>query len=574
MSNSPAETEIPSFNLWVEDWLPLEMPNGNLKKHSISEALFHAHECRVIYDPSPLVVVGAHRLLTAILQDALNPQGNANLEDLWRAGQFPKDKILAFAEKYADRFDLFSTDKPFLQSADLPMFPTTKEEIKDSSRKPIAKLFTEIPSGDEVAHYRHGKEDEAIFSPATAALGLLTIPPFASSGGSGNFPSINGAPPPLYILPGGTSLFQSLAAGLLSRQELSTDFSEDTLDEAWWRRISPIIVLETGKQKEKKQDNKKSNTRPRSKQLVNVGYLHGLTFPARKVRLQPELLNGKCSRSGEPISWGIQKIVFRMGESLGDDAVFWRDPFVAYKKEKKERATIKILYGRAKLPVWREFSGLFMQNKKDQTIERPRFIDQFSALSVADQFNKYPFRCIALHAKADAKIFEWLDFGFDVPPALLRDSDGARWTDEALIFATNCATKITSVFHTAFHGSSKKAERFKRLKANMEADFWQMMGEKFRNYVLALGNEVTRENQLNIWLDETKQQAQVSFDRAADATGDDGNALQLIEEGKANCRIKLAILRNQRNKQIDAETNFEGVNNDTKKRRKTKPARG
>lgn len=40
MSNSPAETEIPSFNLWVEDWLPLEMPNGNLKSTALAKHYF------------------------------------------------------------------------------------------------------------------------------------------------------------------------------------------------------------------------------------------------------------------------------------------------------------------------------------------------------------------------------------------------------------------------------------------------------------------------------------------------------------------------------------------------------
>ena len=560
-NDSPAMRDTPSFNLWLEGWLPLEMPDGSLKRHSLRDALLHAHERRTIYDPSPLVIVGVYRLLIAILQDALNPQANAELDDLWRTGHFSQEKITAFGETYADRFDLFSPDKPFLQSADLPMFPKTKEEIKDSSRKSISKLFAEIPSGDEVAHYRHENEDEVIFSPATAALGLLTIPAFASSGGSGNFPSINGAPPPLYVLPGGKSLFESLATGLLTHQELTANFSEDIPDVAWWRREVPVIVPETGKRKETTVGGKVSKARPRVKQLTVVGYLHGLLFPARKIRLQPELMDSICSRSGERTHWGIRKAVFRMGESLADDAAFWRDPFVAYKLDKKERATIKVLYGRAKLPAWREFSGLFMQNRKDASVERPRFLDQFSVLDIAQTFEKFPFRCIALHAKADAKIFEWLDLGFDVPPLLLRDPDGALWTDDALTFATNCAATITRVFAQVFRGSSKKAMRFNRLKANMEASFWQVMGEKFRRYVIDLGDEATRKARLDDWLDETKRQAQAAFERAAKATGDDGNSLRLIEEGKARCRIALVALRNKTNQPIDSQ----GVANDASK---------
>ena len=72
--------DFPSFNLWTERWIALEDTRGELRQHGIREALVHTHEYAAIYDPSPLVIVGIHRLLTAILQDALNPQENADLE--------------------------------------------------------------------------------------------------------------------------------------------------------------------------------------------------------------------------------------------------------------------------------------------------------------------------------------------------------------------------------------------------------------------------------------------------------------------------------------------------------------
>lgn len=179
----------PSFNLWKEPWIQLEDFHSELTHHSISEALVKAHEYAAIYDPSPLVVVGIHRLLTAILQDALKPQENADLEYLWNEGHFPQNKIEIFEREYSDHFDLFSEDKPFLQSANLPIFPGEKG-IKAS--KSVAQLFPERPSGSLVTHYRHVTGEEQVFSPATAALGLVTMPPFVSSGGAGLMPSING----------------------------------------------------------------------------------------------------------------------------------------------------------------------------------------------------------------------------------------------------------------------------------------------------------------------------------------------------------------------------------------------
>ena len=65
----------PSFNLWNEPWIGLER-DGKMTQHSICDTLLNAHDYVAIYDPSPLVVVGIHRLFTAILQDALNPQEN------------------------------------------------------------------------------------------------------------------------------------------------------------------------------------------------------------------------------------------------------------------------------------------------------------------------------------------------------------------------------------------------------------------------------------------------------------------------------------------------------------------
>src|SRR5437762_11753101 len=109
---------MPSFNLWTEPWIELERPDSTLTQYGVRDALLHAHEHVAIYDSSPLVVVGVHRLLTATLQDALNPQENNDLEQLWQRAHFPVEAIERFGAQYADRFDLFSPDKPFLQSAD------------------------------------------------------------------------------------------------------------------------------------------------------------------------------------------------------------------------------------------------------------------------------------------------------------------------------------------------------------------------------------------------------------------------------------------------------------------------
>lgn len=544
--------QTPSFNLWTEPWITLEKPDGALETRGIRDTLLNAHEYAAIYDPSPLVVVGIHRLLTAILQDALNPQENGDLEELWARGKFSADKIAVFGKQYADRFDLFSQDKPFLQSADLPLFSETKEQQR--ALKSVAQLFPEIPTGSLLTHYRHEMEEEQVFSPATAAAGLVTMPPFVSSGGAGLMPSINGVPP-IYVLPGGRTLFEMLMASLISASLLEDNYSSADRD-VWWKRAMPVIVHESKK--------KKAGMSARQhRQLGTASYLHGLTFPARKIRLHPERLNAVCSRSGQFSEWCVRSMTFRMGESLGEGVV-WRDPFAAYRlpqskpsgkrkngKSKKTPDKEKPIRPQRGRVAWREFTGLFLQREQEKKTKRPLFLDQFSLLDVGKRTISYPFRCVGWQTDGKMKFYEWFDFGFDVPPALLQDPDGARWTDQALAFADSCASTITGLFAREFGKKTKNAERFKRLKERMEQGYWSALAGKFRQFVLDLGERATQQQTLDDWLDAVMREAQTAFDNAADATGDDGSTLRHIVEGKAKCHGALINLRNKSNKEGD-----------------------
>lgn len=542
------DKETPSFNLWTEPWISLENSRGELSQHGIRDALVNAHKYVAIYDPSPLVVVGVHRLLTAILQEALNPKENDDLNQLWARSEFPVEKIDQFGTQYADRFDLFSEDKPFFQSADLPMFPDEKER---KASKCVAQLFPETPSGSLVTHYRHMTDEEQIFSPVAVAAGLVTMPPFISSGGAGLMPSINGVPP-IYVLPSGKILFESLAASLLTARWLDKYASAQS-DLAWWRRTVPIIIQES---KKKKPGMKFTEHR----QLGEVSYLHGLTFPARKVRLHPEHLNTICSRTGQRSKWCVRTMAFRMGESCLEE-VQWQDPFAAYRLPvkptgKRKSSSSKKISDKPK-PIrpmrsraaWREFTGLFLQrNDETRQTRRPLFLNQLAELNISKRAQTYPFRCVAWQTDGKMKFYEWMDFGFDVPPSLLQDPNGAEWTEQALSFATECADIIKRVFSSTFKRDAKSPERFRRLKERLEADYWSALAGKFRQFVLDLGNDDRQRQTLDGWYDTVVREAQGEFDRAADTTGDDGNTLFKIEQSKERCRKELNILRSRTRK--------------------------
>jgi len=70
-----------SFDLWTMPWIGLEREDGGIERAGIEQTLLRAHEFRGIFEVSPLVVVGIHRLLTAILQQIFSPGSEEELKN-------------------------------------------------------------------------------------------------------------------------------------------------------------------------------------------------------------------------------------------------------------------------------------------------------------------------------------------------------------------------------------------------------------------------------------------------------------------------------------------------------------
>lgn len=512
------KSEIASFNLWTVPWITLEQPSGGSETVGIAAALLRAHEFTAIYDPSPLVIAGTHRLLTAIAQAIFDPRRPTDLKALWRAGQFPAEQIEAFGARYANRFDLLSENEPFFQSADLPLCPGKAEQDK---LKSVSQLTVETSRSTALQHYRHGREMEERFCPACAARGLVTIPMFITSGGRGLKTSINGEPP-IYVIPGGETLYQSLIASVLLPDYQPAVRARGS-DSPWWEHASIVTAGD----------------------VEEIGYLHSLTFPARRVRLIPEMLPSLCTRCGETSEWGIRKMFFEAGECRSDESKknqFWQDPFVAYRQAgEKKPVPIRPQVGKA---LWREFVGLLVSESMGKRMAlRPRVLDQISDQNLADDMPTYPVRCIAPRTRmGQPKIFEWLDAGFDVPPVVLNDADVAHHIGRALEFADGCEQSILVVFRQYFGGKCTKSERNKRLKEQMRDTYWAALAEPFRLYVLALGatGDTTAHKSISgQWADQVTEAAWTAFKQAADAVGDDAASLRQRIRGEDRCRYTL-----------------------------------
>ena len=506
----PAQGQ-PAFNLWTDPWITLERPDGARDCLGIDQALLRAHEYAAIYEPSPLIVVGVHRLLTAVLQAALAPQGPADLQDLWASGRFPLEPLAEFRRRFAQRFDLFSAEAPFMQSADLPRDAPTRGQAKT-----VAYLTPELPAATEIAHYRHGRGDAHAYCPPCAAGGLVAQPAFATSGGAGIRPSINGVPP-IYLLPGGLTLFHSLAASVLL-PEYQPEVASPHTDQPWWQRAALVA---------------------RSQELTEVGYLHSLTFAPRRVRLHPERLETACTRCGRPTQRAVRTMVYEMGESRPKDSAFWFDPFAAYRlptsKGRAVPAPVRPIPGKA---TWREFATLFLRTHQAAS-RRPRVLDQMAALHLGSSGGMLPFRCVGMRTDMKMKVFEWVDADFQVPAALLPDPLAGLLVGQAIEFAGEASWIIRGTFDAKFGGVRKS--RSQGLKAAMEQAYWATLSDPFRQFVLRLAQAhgPARDLELDGWLDFVVREAQNAFERAAAGAGDESGALRARAEGERLCAIRL-----------------------------------
>jgi len=533
-------TEPPTFNLWTEPWITLERPDGTLDTpRGLEYTLLHAQDYRSLYEQSPLVVAGIHRLLVAILHFALKPNGkdyqdwnHNDLQLLWKTPEFPVAEIRQFGKTYAHSFDLFSTDKPFMQSSDIPtLLQTLKKADRLKLETTVAYLMPEIPTGSNVIHYRHGSESTDVFCPACAAKGLVIMSAFTAKGGAGKTPSINGTPP-IYILPGGETLYHSLRASLTTRPYQPGRTVEKDL--VWWTR-SPAIVEHAKADKYDKSKSPKLIKRG----LTDIGYLHGLTFTPRRVWLKPEYLNLPCTRCGQISNWNVRKMVYQAGESPShiNREEFWRDPFVSYYPTSKEsQSPPKAIIPKKDISMWRNFVGLFLPlpvdgKQQDWIANALRQIAQITG-------DVYPFRCVGLVTK-DASAVEWLDANLTVPLQLLLDLERGQDVRSGFTFAEDTAKNILVKHFRRLLAASDKNKRYFTLRDQMLNDYWAALAYPFlSDFVPGMAKD-ERKDAYRRWIDTVVDEAKRAFRTYVLLAGHDGNALENQARAISNCEISL-----------------------------------
>ncbi len=355
------------FNLIDEEWIPVRFPDGTRDELGILDTLLRSNEITAIEDPSPLVVAALHRLLLAVLYRALD--GPADIDQakvLFKEG-LPSEKIMAYLEKWRDRFWLFHKKNPFGQNPNVP-----KDKIE-----PWTKLTAEYNATSNKVLFDHtDTKNPGMREPSECARWLLSTMTFSISGGRGYYPSPS--PNAMMCIPLGRNLHETLCYNLVPYQ------NRDVMrgDSALWEREPNKLPLSTSKQ-------------------AAFGYADLYTWQSRMIFLE-ELPSGE-----------VTVMRFVAGQGF-DNSSNNPDPMQPYKTDKiKGKLPVQFREDRG---TWRDFDSLL----PDDTDLAPLTIQ--NALRLAGKkIDSMPKSVLVLglrYQPPSANVDFWRMERFDLPGAL------------------------------------------------------------------------------------------------------------------------------------------------------------
>jgi len=275
------------YNLIVQPWIPVLWSDGEYKRVGIRDALVKASCIRQIAASNPMDRVAILRFLLALLYWC---KGNPPDKGSAISGTPFPPEWFAKLDDNRDCFNLLGEGKRFYQD-------------RDARRSRAATdLVQEIPTGNNFWHFRHSIDQEDGLCLACCAMGLLRLPLFSVSGLPDLKSGINGTPP-VYVVPWGRSLLQTLQANWVTYTNLG--------EPAW---VHPEVRLTPAQE---------------------VPLLTGLTLLSRRVWLHDLGQPGPCVGCGAKTVL-IRTCEFQSAGAQKNDR--WNDPHVVYWGETPRKA--------------------------------------------------------------------------------------------------------------------------------------------------------------------------------------------------------------------------------------------
>lgn len=253
-----AADPVPAFNLLDEPWIPVRRLEGRLDEVGLLALFRQASEIEGLAETSPPSYVALHRLLLAITHRALSTGvGRWNTADRvrWYRDGLPTDLLVAYLERWRDRFWLFHANQPFMQVAALarPLaakaasrFGNTRSSATETplllEAKPWTQIGLESVSGNNPVVFDHSSDEEPRpITPAQALRLMLAylqytpgqpVKALCKGGNDLSGPVFNSAS----VIPVGDTLAQSLVLGLPPARHAAGD------DLPSWERAAPVIA--------------------------------------------------------------------------------------------------------------------------------------------------------------------------------------------------------------------------------------------------------------------------------------------------------------------------------------------
>ncbi len=273
-----------SYNLLEEHWIPVLYRDGRYARVGIRTALGESGRIREIAASNPMDRVAMLRFLLSLQYWCLGvPLGKLTE---WPARGL--DKLAASRQM----FDLLGDGARFYQDA-------TAQRTRA-----VTDLFQEIPTGNNFWHFRHATDGQDGLCLACCAAGLLRLPMFSVSGLPDLKAGINGAPP-IYVMPMGGSLLESLCLNWRPTVTLGEPAWERKGWEPWTGKTVPLLT--------------------------------GLTMLSRRVHLHsPGAPGGRCVNCGAECNELVRQCEFQSAGPQQTEE--WDDPHVLYVVEKQRRS--------------------------------------------------------------------------------------------------------------------------------------------------------------------------------------------------------------------------------------------
>ncbi len=494
-----------TFSLLKEPWIPLVANNGIFTLGSLQDALLYPAKWRGLGTTNPIQVLSLYRLLLAICHRAIGPgdlENRSALLDDW-----PSQKLEGYLERWAERFDLFHPDYPFLQVPDLAT----------AGLKPVpwTRLVPDRSSGAERLLWDHSLDAHPeVITPAQAAVALVAHLQFTPgglvkvlrhSGGQGM------ACGPLLTMPTGGTLEETLILSLVP--QIQTDHEQDL---ASWEKLPPTIEV------------LKSDPETTT---VPTGPADRYTWLSRAVLLQ----------SGDAITRIFYGTGLRPAESPASD------PMVAMVSGKKGLFPLKLSESRA---MWRDFHAL--TGDRGSGSQPPEIIRTAAAIRMA-QGECDPITLLAGGLLPDqAKIVLWRLEDRRISPRLLAaQGDAVGVANKALELAESTGGQLQKALFALCSAWLQNGGERSPATADVKdllnstqvmAYYWAILEPSFWGLVYDLGGGKDGHQVLADWQATLKRVVLQGWNRSRNALGSDGRALAAEgRAGKALGRVLKAL---------------------------------